>query len=64
MYEDEPEGCIRCNNAPAVDENGYCGHCHWAVHAELEDGFYQLLEYLRIWARFEDWCSARDQLAF
>jgi hypothetical protein len=52
--------CIRCSSAPAVDELGYCGHCHWAVRAEVEEGLYQLREYLRSWARFSDWCAARD----
>lgn len=47
--------CIRCADAPAVDEFGYCGHCHWAVKAECEEGFYRLREYLRGWARFDDW---------
>jgi hypothetical protein len=51
--------CIRCGEAPAVDELGYCGHCHWAVRAEIEEGFYQLREYLRSWARFSDWCEAK-----
>ena len=36
--------CIRCGDALAVDELGYCGHCHWAVRAEIEDGFHQLEE--------------------
>src|SRR5581483_3557946 len=53
------EECIRCSEAPAVDDLGYCGHCHWAVRAEIEEGFYQLREYLRAWARFSDWCHAR-----
>jgi len=53
------EECIRCNEAPAVDEQGYCGHCHWAVRAEVEEGFYALREYLRAWARFDEWCEAR-----
>ncbi len=51
--------CIRCREAPPVDEFGYCGHCHWAVRAEIEEGFHQLREYLRSWARFGDWCEAR-----
>ena len=51
--------CIRCCEAPAVDELGYCGHCHWAVCAEIEEGFYQICEYLGSWARFSDWCESR-----
>jgi hypothetical protein len=42
--------CIRCNEVPAVDELGYCGHCHWAVRAEIEEGFCQIREYLRLGA--------------
>ncbi|MCW2976862.1 MAG: hypothetical protein JWM06_2143 [Actinomycetia bacterium] len=52
------EECIRCREAPAVGEDGYCGHCHWAVRAEIEHGFYQLREYLSSWARFSDWCQS------
>ena len=55
------EECIRCNEAPAVDEQGYCGHCHWAVRAEVEEGFYALREYLRAWARFDEWCETRER---
>lgn len=60
-FEDDmqPETCIRCDNAPAVDENGYCGHCHWSVKAEVDEGFYHLCEYLRLWARFDEWCAGR-----
>ena len=45
----------RCS---AVDDLGYCGHCHWAVRAEVEEGFCQLREYLRSWAQFSEWCEA------
>ena len=57
------EECIRCNEAPAVDEQGYCGHCHWAVRAEIEEGFYAIREYLRAWARFDEWCETRGLAA-
>ena len=50
--------CIRCNEAPAVDEHGYCGHCHWAVRAESEEGFAKLRDYLRAWAQFDEWEQA------
>jgi hypothetical protein len=53
--------CIRCGEAPRVDELGYCGHCHWAVRAEVEAGFRVLGEYLRAWALFMDWCAQRGQ---
>jgi hypothetical protein len=46
------ESCIRCDEAPAVDEQGYCGHCHWAVRAEFEEGFRELRGYLEAWQRF------------
>jgi hypothetical protein len=51
--------CIRCGEAPIVDEHGYCGRCHWAVRAEVEEGFQALREYLGAWARFRDWCESR-----
>lgn len=51
--------CIRCSELPAVDDLGYCGHCHWAVIAELEEGFRQIHDYLSSWARFSDWCESR-----
>jgi hypothetical protein len=54
MFED----CIRCSEAPAVDDQGYCGHCHWAVRAEIEEGLHQLREYLGSWALFTEWCDA------
>jgi hypothetical protein len=55
MFED----CIRCSDYPAVDELGYCGRCHWAVRAEVEEGLDQLREYLGSWALFTEWCDAR-----
>ena len=55
--------CIRCREAPAVDGEGYCGHCHWAVRSEIEEGFYLLREYLRKWARFADWCAEHEVAA-
>ena len=57
------EECIRCNEAPAVDEQGYCGHCHWAVRAEVEEGLYEIGEYLRAWARFDEWCESHPAKA-
>jgi hypothetical protein len=53
------DDCIRCGESPASDEFGYCSHCHWAVRAEVEEGFNKLCEYLRAWARYADWCAAR-----
>jgi hypothetical protein len=55
--------CIRCNDAPAVDEDGYCGHCHWTVKAEFRVGLMDMQEYLLAWARFAEWCHARGQTA-
>jgi hypothetical protein len=55
------EDCIRCGEMPAIDTLGYCGACHWAVRAEVEEGFYAFREYLRPWRRFSDWCALRGQ---
>ena len=55
MNELEPEDCIRCGDAPPADDSGYCGHCYWAVKAEVEDGFYALRGYLERWRKFRDW---------
>ncbi|HWX09198.1 MAG TPA: hypothetical protein VNY33_04400 [Gaiellaceae bacterium] len=46
-----------------MDELGYCGHCHWAVRAEIEEGFCQIREYLRSWAQFSDWCESHPAAA-
>jgi hypothetical protein len=53
------EDCIRCGEAPGVDEEGYCRDCHWAVKVEVQKGFDRLCEYLAGWARFADWCAGR-----
>ena len=53
--------CIRCSEAPRLDELGYCGLCHWMVEAELNEGFRALADYLRAWALFGDWCAQRGQ---
>jgi hypothetical protein len=55
--------CIRCEEAPAVDHHGYCGHCHWAVRAEVEKGLYQLSERLRKEARFQEWLAQHPEAA-
>ncbi len=54
-------GCIRCGENPQVDEQGYCGRCHWAVRAEVEEGSARLGEYLGAWARFAEWCTQRGR---
>jgi hypothetical protein len=53
--------CIRCGEAPRVDEYGYCGHCYWAVRGELEAGLCELREYLGAWALFGEWCARRGE---
>lgn len=61
------EECIRCSEAPAVDDFGLCGHCHWVVAAEVkkevektfEEGFLALCEYLYNWLRFSIVCEAK-----
>jgi hypothetical protein len=60
---DEYSDCIRCDEAPAVDGDGYCGVCRWAVRAELEEGFYRLRGYLQAWRRFRDWELGHDPAA-
>lgn len=55
--------CVRCNESFAVDEFGYCTHCHWYLRAEVDEGFYQLLDYLRAWTRFDEWCKDHGQTA-
>jgi len=44
------DDCIRCGEAPGIDDDGYCAYCHWAVKAELEEGLRQLRNYLTAWA--------------
>ena len=39
------------------------GHCHWAVRAEVEEGLYEIREYLRAWARFDEWCVSHGAKA-
>lgn len=53
------EPCIRCGNAPSVDDLGYCGHCHWAARAELEEGLVAIGRYLACWGAFFAWLRAR-----
>lgn len=55
------EACVRCKEAPAATPEGLCGHCHWAVRAEVEEGLYALREYLKSWARFDAWEKAHGQ---
>jgi hypothetical protein len=47
--------CICCDEAYAVDDSGFCGHCFWRVRAEVEEGIYLLREYLARWLEFRDW---------
>jgi hypothetical protein len=49
------DDCIRCGETPGVDEDGYCGHCHWAVRTEIEHGMHKLRDYLARWSDFRDW---------
>jgi len=54
------EDCIRCGEAPGVDEQGYCARCHWAVRLEIHEGLRDLRVYLEAWARFADWCAGQQ----
>ena len=51
----EPQTCIGCGEQPAVDLAGLCGHCHWAIRAEVEEGMGEIGQYLGGWARFREW---------
>jgi hypothetical protein len=59
MGATDTDTCIRCGEAPAVDLSGYCGHCHWAIRAEVEEGMADLRTYLTAWRRYADWCDKR-----
>ena len=45
-----PTSASAAARVPAVDELGYCGHCHWTALAEIEEGFRQIREYLDLGA--------------
>ena len=47
--------CLLCDESPAVDDAGFCGHRHWALRAEIEEGWFRMRNYLRKWANFRDW---------
>ncbi len=57
------EICIRCGEAFALDENGYCGHCHWAVRIEIDEGLCQLRERLRKEVSFQEWLARHSEAA-
>lgn len=46
--------CIRCAEAPAVTD-GLCGHCHWAVKAEIETGLQKIEAYAQRQGEFTSW---------
>jgi len=54
------EPCILCDDAPGVDEHGYCLFCHLAVKAEVREGLRQLTGYVAAWAEFADWCAVHE----
>jgi hypothetical protein len=49
------DDCIRCGDAPATYEDGYCRNCHWVVLTEIEYGMRKLRTYLARWSDFRDW---------
>ncbi len=60
----EPYLCARCGVPATTDEERLlCGHCFWAVKAEVERELTQLVEYLRGWDRFRDWERSRSDSA-
>ena len=48
--------CIRGEEVPAIDQLGYCAHCHWVVKAEVERGLERLRRDLRLWTSYGGWC--------
>ena len=55
MDQTEFDQCIRCGEAPCVDGSEFCGHCYWAVRAEIPEGMYALRTYLAGWTAFRQW---------
>ena len=55
--------CIRCGEAAASDDFGYCGHCHWIIRSEVEEGLFQLRVRLRNEARFQEWLADHPEAA-
>jgi hypothetical protein len=45
-YDQEKHVCLRCENYPAIDNDGLCGHCHWAIVAEFEKGMREIADFL------------------
>jgi hypothetical protein len=61
---EEQQVCIRCGEAPSVDEIGLCGHCHWAVRSEVEHGLDRFAAYLGRWAAFRAWEQSQPTAGF
>jgi hypothetical protein len=47
--------CVRCHEATATQELGYCASCAVQTHVEFTVGFRQLTEYLGLWAALDEW---------
>jgi hypothetical protein len=47
--------CLFCDDAPAIDDLGFCVHCIWIYRAETEAGWLRLCRYLQGWAGFREW---------
>jgi hypothetical protein len=54
------DDCIRCGEAPGIDDQGYCCSCHWAVKVEVEVGIRRFRDYLDAWALFAEWCADHE----
>ena len=54
-YRPRTVHCILCDEAPAIDENDFCGHCRWVYRAQVEEGIFRLRMYLEKWAQFREW---------
>ena len=38
----QPDLCVRCQDYPKMSGYDLCGHCYWAVQAEVNEGLGQL----------------------
>lgn len=50
--------CLNCHEAPAVDDQGLCGHCHWLIAAQIQTGLRQFEKFLE---RYAGWSEYQAQ---
>jgi hypothetical protein len=51
--------CIRCREAEAPRQLGFCAGCAAAAEQEASGGYDRLAEYLGAWAAFDEWLQRR-----